>query len=99
MSNESADPDHYKHGGIECIDAMRSALGKEGFRHYLRGTILKYLWRLGHKDAPEMEAAKIKVYAGWLVNNENDDPLRKPCSINGCHQEVDSGNQSTGHSG
>lgn len=74
---ESSDPDHYKFGDIECIDAMRACSTKEEFRAHLKLVIMKYLWRLGRKDDPKIEAEKIKVYAGWLVDNENDDPLRK----------------------
>ena len=30
-------PPHYTHGNIECIDAIRAALGKEGFMAFCRG--------------------------------------------------------------
>jgi len=70
--------DHYKHGVIECIDAMRSMLGKIGFRFYILGTMLKYIWRFGHKDDCKVEAEKLLVYARWLLDNEMDRPLEKP---------------------
>jgi len=38
-------PPHYTQGGIECIDAMRAALGDEGFVAYCRGAAIKYAWR------------------------------------------------------
>ena len=39
-------PPHYQSdNGIECIDAIRSALGKEGFIAYCRGNAMKYTWR------------------------------------------------------
>lgn len=39
-------PPHYQSdNGIECIDAIRAALGKEGFIAYCKGTSIKYLWR------------------------------------------------------
>lgn len=63
---ESANPDHYKNAKMECIDAMRAMLGDEGFVAYLRGTIFKYNWRLGRKDASKVEAEKIAVYTRWL---------------------------------
>ncbi len=49
-------PDHYavSDNGIECIDAIRAALGKEQFIGFLRGQVVKYQWRLGKKgDAVE----------------------------------------------
>jgi hypothetical protein len=48
--NESPDmvnhPPHYQSdNGIECIDAIRAALGKDGFIAYCRGNAIKYSWR------------------------------------------------------
>lgn len=43
-------PEHYQsEDGIECIDAIRAALGKEGFISHCRGTAIKYAWRSGKK--------------------------------------------------
>lgn len=80
MTNmESSNPDHYQHGAVECIDAMRSASTKHEMRGYLKLTIMKYLWRLGRKDDPAIEAEKILVYAGWLLNLERNEDFQKPC--------------------
>lgn len=47
-------PPHYTQGGgIECIDAIKSALGDEGFRSYCVGNILKYSWRYRFKNGVE----------------------------------------------
>lgn len=49
-----AKPAHYNQGAVECIDAIESALGPEGFAAYLRGTLIAYAWRAGRKgDAVE----------------------------------------------
>jgi hypothetical protein len=45
-------PPHYNQGGIECIEAIKAALGS-GFVSYLRGNVLKYLWRCEHKGGIE----------------------------------------------
>ncbi len=42
-------PAHYKHGTIECYDAIASMLSQEELRGYLRGNIMKYTWRYRHK--------------------------------------------------
>lgn len=42
-------PPHYTQGGVECIDAIRAALGREGFVAHCRGTAIKYIWRAGLK--------------------------------------------------
>jgi hypothetical protein len=45
-------PPHYNQGGIECIEAIKAALG-DGFADYLRGNVMKYLWRCDHKGGVE----------------------------------------------
>ena len=42
-------PEHYRKGRVECIDAIKSALG-DGFEFYLQGNIMKYVWRYRHKS-------------------------------------------------
>ena len=34
-------PDHYKTGEVECVDALRSALGPEGFQYFCQGNVLE----------------------------------------------------------
>jgi hypothetical protein len=45
-------PPHYNQGGIECIEAIKAALG-DGFPDYLRGNVIKYLWRYKEKGGVE----------------------------------------------
>jgi hypothetical protein len=45
-------PPHYNQGGIECLEAIKAALG-DGFADYLRGNVMKYLWRCEHKGGVE----------------------------------------------
>lgn len=59
-------PEHYASGDIECIDAMRAALGREQFIGYLRGQVLKYTWRLGRKGDAAEDAGKARWYAARL---------------------------------
>ena len=59
-------PDHYNTGDIECIDAIRSALGSEGFVNYCHGNALKYLWRWPHKNGTE-DVEKALVYLDWMI--------------------------------
>jgi hypothetical protein len=42
-------PAHYTAGGVECIDAIRAALGDAAFVAYCRGNAIKYAWRSGLK--------------------------------------------------
>lgn len=45
MNNNVEHPKHYTNGGIECIDAMISAFGKEAVMIYCRINAFKYIWR------------------------------------------------------
>lgn len=72
-------PEHYCKGRIECIEAIRSALGDEGHAAFLRGQVLKYIWRLPHKGAALQDAKKARWYldrlieAGEAAKQEGDD--------------------------
>lgn len=61
-------PSHYTQGGVECIDAIRAALGPEGFQAYCDGNVIKYLWRWKHKGGLE-DLRKAQVYLGWLIES------------------------------
>jgi len=68
--SDPVNPEHYKLGSIECIDAVKAMLTEEEWRGYLKGTAMVYLWRLGHKDAPEQEAKKTIWYMKWLAGED-----------------------------
>ncbi len=54
MKEQVNHPAHYNRGGIECIDAIESALTPDEFMGFLKGQELKYVWRAGLKgDATE----------------------------------------------
>jgi hypothetical protein len=60
-------PQHYA-GKVEAIDALESALTKEQFRGYLRGNVLKYLWRYDKKNGAE-DLKKALWYLERLLNS------------------------------
>lgn len=55
-------PPHYTKGRIECIDAIQSALTPEEFIGFLKGTVMKYLWRLPFKFNPFEDCEKALWY-------------------------------------
>ena len=63
-------PDHYKTGEVECVDALRSALGPEGFQYFCQGNVLKYVWRYKRKGGKQ-DLEKAKVYIDWLIASTN----------------------------
>ena len=67
-------PPHYNQGGIECVDAIEASMSPQGFRDYLKGNILKYLWRYEQKHGLE-DLKKAQWYLTRLTLNleeEND---------------------------
>lgn len=61
-------PPHYKQGEIECIDAIQSMLTPEEFRGYLKGAVVKYLWRERHKGGVE-SLKKAEWFLKRIVSN------------------------------
>jgi len=59
---DQINPDHYKQGDIECIDAIEAALTPEEFRGYCKGNVIKYTWRERHKG----EAVSLAKCAWYL---------------------------------
>ena len=59
-------PSHYTDGGIECIEAIESALTNEEYRGYLKGNIQKYVWRERHKGGTE-SLKKARWYLDRLI--------------------------------
>ena len=72
VSTPTAEPDMVNHpphyqsdNGIECIDAIRAALGREGFIAYCRGNAIKYLWR------DKVNNVEDRNKAIWYINRAN----------------------------
>lgn len=72
MSDPVDHPAHYTSGPIECIDAIRAAVGSDGFKAYLRGNIMKYLWRVGKKDNAVQDLKKARWYIDRLITEETN---------------------------
>ena len=71
---------HYQVGSKQPIEIMQEVMTPEEFQGYLRGNIIKYALRLGHKDEVSKEAQKMQQYAQWLVEaiaGETIDPWTK----------------------
>ena len=52
-------PPHYNTGNVECIDAIEAAMSGPAFEGYLKGNVLKYIWRYEKKGGTQdLEKAK-----------------------------------------
>ena len=65
-------PEHYASGNIECIDWIAEMLDDKEFRGYLKGNMLKYLWRHEHKGKPKEDLEKCRWYLDKLISLQED---------------------------
>ena len=64
VSDNVNHPAHYTSGGIECIDGMVAAFGREYVMHYCLCNAFKYIWRCEHKGKRVEDIQK----AVWYLN-------------------------------
>lgn len=63
-------PDHYTSGSIECLDAIKAALG-ENYKYYVQGNLIKYIWRFPLKNGKQ-DLEKAQFYLNDLLSNYDD---------------------------
>ena len=61
-------PDHYNTGSIEAIEAIRASMPSEQFFGYLKGNVMKYLWRYDYKEKPIEDLRKADWYLNRLID-------------------------------
>ena len=66
---------HYLEAVVEPIKVMEKMFTKEELKGFIKGNILKYRLRMGHKDDIQKEMDKIRVYEQWLENLERGEAL------------------------
>lgn len=65
-------PAHYEKGDVECIDAIRASMTEEAFNGYLKGNVLKYIWRYESKGKPAEDLRKAQWYLNKLIESTVD---------------------------
>ena len=64
---DNVNPQHYKNGKVECIDALEAAtVGISGYEGFLVSNIIKYLWRYENKNGIE-DVKKAQWYLNKLI--------------------------------
>lgn len=63
--------------GLQPIEVMLEVLTEEEFIGFLKGNIIKYSMRAGHKDgeSAEKDAAKARQYTRWLNHVKGTVPI------------------------
>ena len=70
MKNDNVNsPNHYRQGRIECIEAIKASMSQKGFKDYLKGNVMKYIWRYEHKGKAVEDIEK----AIWYLNRLKDE--------------------------
>lgn len=64
-------PHHYNHKGVECIAAIEASMEPSQFKGYLKGNIIKYLWRYEYKNGVE-DLKKARWYLNKLITTWED---------------------------
>ena len=64
--DEVKHPDHYTSGKIECIAAIKAMLTAEEYRGYVKGNVLKYIWR-ERKKGGDVSLQKAAWYLDSLI--------------------------------
>ena len=71
LNEEVADavnsPAHYNSGGIEAIAAIEASMDPGAFAGYLKGNVMKYLWRYEKKEKPIEDLKKARWYLDRLI--------------------------------
>lgn len=60
-------PPHYKTGGVEAIEGIEASMAPEAYAGYLKGNILKYMWRYERKGKPIEDLKKARWYLDRLI--------------------------------
>lgn len=60
-------PSHYTAGGIECINAIEASMTPDEYTGFLKGQVLKYVWRYRLKGKPAEDLRKARYYLDRLI--------------------------------
>lgn len=67
-NNKVYEPEHYTQG-IECIEYIKGILTEEEFKGFLKGNVIKYLYRANKKNGEE-DREKAENYAHYLIKGD-----------------------------
>jgi hypothetical protein len=76
MNDPVSYPAHYTQGGIEAIQAIEASMTADEFLGWLKGNILKYLWRWRHKGGAQ-DLAKAQFYLGVMIERAKREEAEK----------------------
>lgn len=76
---EKVNPKYYHLGKIECIDAIKASMTPEEFKGFLKGNVIKYIWRYQQKNGSE-DLRKANWYLERLEKEKTIEEVRAAIS-------------------
>ena len=73
--SDPVNPDHYKQGDIECIEAIKASMYPAQFEGYLKGNLVKYVWRYEMKKGLQ-DLLKAQWYMNRLILEEQNKTIQ-----------------------
>lgn len=64
-------PTHYNKGTMECLDVIKACLSDSEFKGFLKGNVMKYMYRKGDKGDALEDLNKACWYAKKLKEQED----------------------------
>ena len=61
-------PSHYNSGSIEAIEGIEASMAPLAYEGYLKGNVMKYLWRYEKKQKPIEDLKKARWYLDRLIS-------------------------------
>ena len=65
-------PSHYNTGDIECIEAIQASMTTRQFQGYLKGNVMKYVWRHEYKGKMLNDLSKANWYLNKLIETHEE---------------------------
>jgi hypothetical protein len=70
LNDAVSHPAHYTQGSVECIDAIKAAMTPDEYRGFLKGQVIKYVWRCDRKHtSPLTDLRKAAWYLERLIQS------------------------------
>ena len=76
-------PPHYTQGDVECIDAIKASMEPSEYAGFLKGQVIKYMWRYEKKWNPSEDLDKAHFYLDKLreFTEKHPDIFRKEMNL------------------
>ena len=65
-------PSHYNTGDNECIEAIQASMTTRQFQGYLKGNVMKYVWRHEYKGKMLDDLRKARWYLNKLIETHEE---------------------------